>query len=53
MEIEHSSGMVWVPWIRWEDHTIQCAPVGMDTLEKVKEYAENKSHENGMRYEII
>lgn len=47
------SGMVWVPWIRWEDNTIQCVPAGLDTLEQVEEYAEKKSAENGMRYQIV
>lgn len=46
-------GMAWVPWIRWEDNTIQCAPAGLDTLEQVKEYAEKRSIENGMKYMIL
>ena len=52
---KHSShrGMVWVPWIRWEDNTIQCAPIGLDIMEQVEEYAEKRSMENGMRYVIL
>lgn len=50
--IDHS-GMEWVPWIRWEDNTIQCAPAGLDTMEQVKAYAEKRSMENGMRYVIL
>lgn len=50
--IGSTNGTVWVPWIRWEDNTIQCAPVGLDTMEQVKEYAEKKSAENGMGYFI-
>lgn len=50
--IDHS-GMAWVPWIRWEDNTIQCAPSGLDTLEQVKEYAEKRSVETGMGYVIL
>ncbi|EOS38041.1 hypothetical protein C808_03085 [Lachnospiraceae bacterium M18-1] len=50
--IDHS-GMAWVPWIRWEDNTIQCAPAGLDTMEQVEEYAERKSIENGMKYLIL
>lgn len=46
-------GLVWVPWIRWEDNTIQCAPAGLDTMEQVKAYAEKRSIENGMRYVIL
>ncbi len=46
-------GMAWVPWIRWEDNTIQCAPAGLDTMEQVKEYAERRSVETGMGYVIL
>lgn len=46
-------GLVWVPWIRWEDNTIQCAPAGLDTMEQVEEYEEKRSMENGMRYVIL
>lgn len=48
-----SIGMEWVPWIRWEDNTIQCAPAGLDTVEQVEEYAKRKSVENGMQYVIL
>lgn len=54
MESQDSGrGLVWVPWIRWENHEIQCAPVGLETMEEVKEYAEKKSAENGMGYVIV
>lgn len=43
----------WIPWIRWENHEIQCAPVGMETMEAVKKYAEEKAAENGMEYTIL
>lgn len=52
-KINKDTKMVWVPWIRWDNNTIQCAPVGLETMEQVKEYAEKESAENGMRYVIL
>lgn len=48
-----SSGLVWVPWIKWENDEIQCAPVGFETMEAVKKYADEKAAENGMKYTIF
>lgn len=56
MEKNSSKGrraLEWVPWIRWENHEIQCAPKGLETMESVKEYAEKKAAENGMSYVIL
>lgn len=46
-------GIDWVPWIRWEDNTIQCVPAGLENIDQVKEYADKKSAENGMGYLIL
>ena len=48
-----SKSLVWVPWIRWENNEVQCAPVGLETIEAVKEYAEKRAAENGMSYVIV